>query len=759
MLLLWLCISSARGVVVKGGDSAILRPSGGIYAIGGSPVYKADAERGVTLSAAAAAAWCVLDGRGVLRATCSAGVCDCVIDGAAGAGSGLHSVAMYEVREGQAFRLRAPIWLQLSGGAGAPQRSVVDAALRAATPRGTGRLGVYTTSYSYAWAQVYQNITRVFNRTVTMEDVIANGGFINSSLWDYQSAAASPRWATGPGSIFQDRPLLGIYCLYKKRANESAGLMPDCPETSSVLRTHAALMHAVGIEFVAPDSTNTDADPRWLPGESDFTVLRPLELMADEWAAMRAEGLATPQLSIFARVSGGPLWRWFLDGLYNNETLLSADLILRSNASSGGGFSKKVFFAAAQPASPDRPGWDKATVDEIAENGGRDDVVVPLMWQSPNATSKWEESGFLSYVSPCVSNGSYSTDAPWVTDAPCDHRKTHTSPIGAVWTASAAVPAGSVPLLGHKLHGLHLKKQFWDVLADPNATDFLFSPSWNEFVANAVNLTVLGTNPFFAMLGARRDDVSRASLFVDSFAAEHSRTLEPSVSDGGHYFELLASCMRVYRLQRALGVVSNGTGCSVAGEECCAQRADESFTLVYSFDAPWRAPGRGGDAVATSDAAEARSLAAAGWREVCAATTTMRADGAPTLACTNTTLRWLQPADGSSHDPAYSVLRGPFLLYAHASGANVSGAVPIVRCVVGGDPPRHFLDSSPACEGGAAETVIGYAAGARSGGFASALSRCWSADGGGMWYHSLRGSPFGDCAEGDTLQAVLGYVI
>jgi hypothetical protein len=57
------------------------------------------------------------------------------------------------------------------------------------------------------------------------------------------------------------------------------------------------------------------------------------------------------------------------------------------------------------------------------------------------------------------------------------------------------------------------------------------------------------TNPYFYASGARPDDPNRALLFFDGFTSERSRTIEPSTVDGGRYYEIFASCMRVYRLQ------------------------------------------------------------------------------------------------------------------------------------------------------------------------------------------------------------------
>ena len=88
----------------------------------------------------------------------------------------------------------------------------------------------------------------------------------------------------------------------------------------------------------------------------------------------------------------------------------------------------------------------------------------PSRHRLQNATSGWEDAGFLDYYAPCVSGGSYSTDAPFVLGGPpCRHLKTRNSSIGAVWTVSASIPQASQPLSGHKLGGAFMKKQFYDM--------------------------------------------------------------------------------------------------------------------------------------------------------------------------------------------------------------------------------------------------------------------------------------------------------
>ena len=201
-----------------------------------------------------------------------------------------------------------------------------------------------------------------------------------------------------------------------------------------------------------------------------------------------------------------------------------------------------------------------------------------------------------------------------------------------------------------------LKKQWWDVLADPEKTDLIFAPSWNELGSKAYSLpgVVGANNPAFYSAGASPDDPDRFVLFEDGFGAARSRSIEPTVEDGGRVFETFASCVRVYRLQAALGIVSNGTGCDVAGEECCDLRGDEQFVHAWSLDFPGSggAPGAA-DSLITADRGELRELLGAGWTQVCVPTIFGRG---PTAACVDGEMPFAGAAGAPAMALALSVL-------------------------------------------------------------------------------------------------------
>ena len=728
----------------------------------GPPVHALPPASPASLAAVAGAGaqrvLCVVDGRAVLDAAAPTAPgepwsCDLSFLSF----GGLHWAAAYAVTAGRPALLGAPVLLTREapsgeGGAAAAaaQLAAHSAALAAATPAHTAALGVYVTTYLNPLAQLYQNISRMFGWTRTMETVLRNTSLrFADAVWTAGAAAASPEWRNYSATcdIMHQEPALGMYCAYRKRANESAGPMPDCPEASRVLAAHAAELSAAGFDFVAPDATNWDGDPRNAsldaPG-ADFYQLRPAEIIAEEWAAARLAGRATPALSVFAMVNqGGALWRWYMDELFNNETLLGLDLVFRLDG-------RKVFIAADLGNKTDH-----AAVAAIADNGGRNDTTVPLMWFAPNASGAWEASGRLAYFSRCTAVHEdtgvldFSTDA-WLDAAtPCAHLKTRASPVGASWTVSAGLSINSVPFGATRFNGLLLKKQWWDVLADAEPTSLIFAPSWNEFGSRAYSLPALvgANNPAFYAAGAAADDPDRFVLFEDGYGAQRSRSIEPSVEDGGRIYETFASCVRVYRLQAALGLVSNGTGCDVAGEECCVTRDDERFVHAWSLDLPGAAGAPPVDSLLTADAAELRALRAAGWVEVCVPTIFGRG---PTATCVDGAL----PFAGAAGVDAAS--RGPLVLAASAAGCAARGCVPLVRCIDAAG--RHFIDNATDCgrvPGARVDAQLGFGSGAPDSLFARPVRRCRASASPGRAYTTVNTV----CLEGDADDGVLLFAV
>ena len=319
---------------------------------------------------------------------------------------------------------------------------------------------------------------------------------------------------------------------------------------------------------------------------------------------------------------------------------------------------------------------------------------------------------------------------------------------------STGLSINSVPFGAVRFNGLLTKKQWWDVLADAAPTDLIFAPSFNEFGSRAYRLPALvgADNPAFFASGAGPDDPDRFVLFEDGYGAQRSRTIEPSVEDGGRMYEVFASCVRVYRLQAYLGIVSDGLGCDVEGEECCTVRDDERFVHAWSLDRPpaAAAAAAGGaptDSLLTADSGELRELLAAGWTQVCVPTLFGRG---PTGVCVDPAL----PFAGAGGADAAS--RGPLALLANSSGG-VAGAVPLVRCVQDASGLHAVANSSDCAPlaGFRADALLGFGNAARSSLFARAVHRCRARDAPRRWYSTVNVP----CLAGDDDDGTLLFAV
>jgi hypothetical protein len=211
--------------------------------------------------------------------------------------------------------------------------------------------------------------------------------------------------------IYNVQPQLGFYCLYRPRPGENVSAATvTCPNISGVARQHAAWLTGAGFDYVAVDITNWPITG--LIGRSttqpstDMTILRPLEVLAEEWLALRAAGIRTPSIAAWPRAACGTglcmgtkqdgaqyaMWRWVLDEFYNNPKFEA--IVYRPFDAHG----KKLLFLP----SPSTPAYNNASFVQLLEsNGGRHDVKVQSMWAMSNdfAAGAW---GFFSFCfAPC----------------------------------------------------------------------------------------------------------------------------------------------------------------------------------------------------------------------------------------------------------------------------------------------------------------------------------------------------------------------
>ena len=194
----------------------------------------------------------------------------------------------------------------------------------------------------------------------------------------------------------------------------------QCPNITGVATQHAKWLTDAGFDYVTVDITNWPVtgfigSSTSIPN-NDITILRPLEVLAEEWLKLRQKGIQTPSIAAWPSANcntkgicmgtknesqpGGngqyAMWRWILDEFYNNP--LYEDIIYRPHDANG----KKILFLP----SPQAPAYNNASFVALLEaNGGRNDVKVQSMWAMDNnfAAGAW---GFFSFCNVPAGFGS-----------------------------------------------------------------------------------------------------------------------------------------------------------------------------------------------------------------------------------------------------------------------------------------------------------------------------------------------------------------
>ena len=342
---------------------------------------------------------------------------------------------------------------------------------------------------------------------------------------------------------------------------------------------------------------------------------------------------------------------------------------------------------------------------------------------------EWDQ-GVWSFFSPCVdAAGDFTSSMVGV--GACNQYSTRANSTLATIEVSASggymLQQCALPYAapGH-MRGLTLARLFEKVLA--TGAPHLFTSSFNEFIGGR---QAPASRSLIAFNQGLPSDAQRFDVWVDTYGAEFSRDVEPSIEGGNRTWTVMRSCVQLYKAN--LTCASSG----VADEPCCSRRDKEVFTAIWSLRNTKISPP---DSLLTALASERAHLLATGaWTEVCAVISN------PTAFCVDT-----QDKDGRA---------GPFLLYNSPVvedfrfiGAPATASVALHRCI--SNTTRHFFSIDAECEGlGTSESVLGWAALAPGGEMLRALRRCGG--GGGEWIHALDAP----CDVPDKyFSGVLGYV-
>lgn len=625
------------------------------------------------------------------------------------------------------------------------------------------------------------NVSAQNGTLVTVEDVIRSDGslVIADILERYNATSLNSRFyyhATPQSDVNH-----GYYCVYAKRSNESVGWIPDCDRINDTLTRHAAQLVAAGVAYTVGCATNL---PGWSV-QADVIQQRPLEILFETWAALRAAGTPTPAITSWQTVPAGATnWQGAL-ALYNQYP----DMVYRDSGS-----GKMVFFVTTKEP-------DAGIIAAIESNGGANNVMVQQMWAAfPPAEY---QDGVWAFFAPCteVVNGTvkFTTSVVGLGRGAtgCGQLMTVNSSLGTSMAISPSMQLGygSHPFTSaNKYEGLMLKRQFGTLLdaqlaawrdGASTAPNHVMLSSWNELIAqpqpNPYN------SPYAFSMGLPWDTEHRDWLWVDTYGSSMSRDLEPTVEYGTLLYDIMSSCLRVASLTTALraaadvgattdaswrdvfassggaqsalqaairspAAVQLASPCSVAGEVCCAYNDTiDGYAVVWALIRNDRA-----DALLTGNPEDLGNLTC----PTCHWTQTCNPYNGPTDFCVDAALvdsPLAQQGPFVLHNGGCGAVAMQAETFAAQRGDVLSGTtvtlpdrVPLYRCF---DGTHHFFDTDASCGGATMEHVLGCMHATRYSNMARALRKCTSATT-GVTYHVMDGH----CAAGDADAGVLGFV-
>lgn len=244
--------------------------------------------------------------------------------------------------------------------------------------------------------------------------------------------------------------------------------------------------------------------------------------------------------------------------------------------------------------------------------------------KSNECLASCENIGIPTASNYCVKNTKLCTTTNMVgTGSDCNQQSTsqdsnlsntnfEVTASGSYMSAQCALPFASP---GH-LRGLTLQRLFKKVLE--NQPPHIFLSSFNELIGGRQKVT--GANTLRNM-GLPYDPQNNL-VWVDTYAAEFSRDLEPSKEGGDRIWQVTTSCVQMYKAGKKCED-SNIT----AAELCCTATDKEIFSNVWSLYAP-----KTEDFMLVVNDSDIKTLLNQGYEQVC------NPIQGPTVFCVDTTM-------------------------------------------------------------------------------------------------------------------------
>lgn len=476
----------------------------------------------------------------------------------------------------------------------------------------------------------------------------------------------------GGGDIYAATPAeLGFYCMYRARPGE-VGWVPDCTNITQTATRHAKMLTDAGFDYITVDVTNWGvADDHAM-----IDILRPIEVLAEEWLKLRQKGIRTPNITVWPRVDPNAdgthteSWQWLFDNLYNLPKY--EGLIQKQEG-------KKLIFLPSKVT----PAYGNASlVAEIESNGGRNDVIVRSMmaFLSPDAFEK----GTWSFFPMCLTDKNIST-VSMVGESSCNQRKTmvtndtyEISASGSYMISQGSLPFGSP---GH-FRGLTVQRTFEKILNEQ--PPHIFMSSFNEWIGGR-QASAYGANT--AINIGLPNDPGKKIVWVETYAAEFSRDMEPSVEGGNRTWLVASSCVQLYKA---------GKNCRDAPSSlCCDRKPTEIFANAWALR-------KGNDSLVSTISAEVAEL-----KEVFKYIEQCNPVIGPSVFCVNRSLK--------------DAREGPFMLYSVQTRDTPTRA--LYRCY-SSEYQRHSLSVEPCENENVTQVLLGYVAIHRGSEMLRGLNRC-----------------------------------
>eukprot|EP01084_Bolivina_argentea_P212748 361572_1 len=584
---------------------------------------------------------------------------------------------------------------------------------------------------------------------------------INASL---TNSSIKPVYPTSLKFYHQLPDPLGYYCIYNDPKN-SFGI-PNCSNITETLTEHAYMLTSSGIDFVVLDLTN-----HWL-GSNDYYSwiwqIRPTQVLYETWNSFHKNGTNTPRIAAWNPTNGTQYLNYL--ELYNKypNMLYNAELV-------DGSGSKYLYFV-----NPRGGGVNQSIIDYIEYNNGSNNIIVIQAFVTNNI-SKYSD-GFWTYMTPCRTNRNkdyYYWTTSLETLNECNQLVTTNMPIGTQMSSSFQYipwsnPWSSLPFASPtKLNGRTLQLSIGQVIEVK--PDYIMFPSFNEqhcgdisVINNTHGGNIYGGNNTWSV-GLYKDLKYRNTMYMDSYTAERSRVIEPSVEMGDYYLRLMASCIRVARLSYYFGNMEfNGINtkkymkntydineliidriCNIENEICCNSltKYNDIWSIYFNLE----------DYIVSNNYSEVMDyITNKQYTEICV----------PAILSNSSVFC------NSGNDLNTSMVhRGPFILYQNGTNPlpndgskyNVEiKRVPIYRCL-DLSTNSHLIGNDKDCNNNGTnnfqmELLLGYAAMKPSSAMPRQLLRCECltvATQKNYYYHVVDD----DCATGDISSQILGYVL